>query len=131
MIMVKVLFLIFVVVFGCSRIMADVHAYNALSLKDLKAASLAVKAASEVNLGDKSVLTIAGSILIRQGRISEGIDALERYTAVYPYDFNALANLGVAYLLADRIADADRIRKRVEVISPECVKYIQIRRKQK
>jgi len=120
-------FLIFVIVFGYTRIIADAHLAEAVHFNG-KDANRSFVAASKAYIGnphDKAPMAIIGRSLLVAGKYRIGVEALERYTKVYPYDLNALINLGVGYLLIGK--DASSIKDRVRKISPKYVEQIKLR----
>lgn len=121
-----------VVWFGYIRIVADIHIYNSTyftKIGNSQNAILSANRAYKINPGDKTALAISGTELLKIGKVSESIVFLEEYVRFNPFDVIPLVNLAIGYQLAGQIGDADKIKTRIESVSPKLIKYTEFKKK--
>jgi TolB-like protein/Tfp pilus assembly protein PilF len=86
--------------------------------RDVAAGQRGIERALAIEPHNQRVLTRAGIVARRRGQLDEAIRYAEQALRSDPLSPNAHAALGFCYYLADRLAEAEAMRRRVLALSP-------------
>jgi adenylate cyclase len=91
---------------------------DVVAQRDIEGGIRRVERALELEPNNQRVLTRAGIIARRRGRLDDAIRHAERALRSDPLSPNAHASLGYCYYLAGRLEDAEVMRRKVLALSP-------------
>jgi Flp pilus assembly protein TadD len=85
-------------------------------LRDWRQAIKTYQGAIEIGVATDQILSRLGKAYLRVQEIDMAISAMEKASTMNPTDLDNLSNLGIAYLQSNRVAEAEKAFKAIDMI---------------